>query len=629
MAADRPIGSDRPLEDERVHPAPLGFYISVRMEKIGIVDFGGQYTHLIARRIRQLGVYSEVLPAQGVGDKLKGMSGLIFSGGPASVYGPGAPMADTAYLKSGLPILGLCYGHQLICLNLGGEVKRGSVHEFGPAEFHPDRQHPLFAGLSSSATVWMSHGDSVTKLPNGFQRIGSTADCNLAAVANDAKKIYGVQFHPEVTHSIEGMSILKNFLALCGCAFTWKVSDYVGSLENKLREQCRGKKVFLLVSGGVDSTVAFALLNRALGPERVLGLHIDNGLMRKNESADVIAFMNREGFHNLKVRDASGDFLRALKGLHAPEQKRKAIGNTFLTVKDDALASLDLDPQEWLLAQGTIYPDTIESGGTAHAAVIKTHHNRVGAILELLEKGLVVEPLADLYKDEVRELGLLLGIPAKLIWRHPFPGPGLGVRLLCGTEAGRNVDVSVTDKVRNFLAAESSGSEKLDGEVLPVESVGVQGDERTYAHPCLLRGTRDWERCDRVSTAMTNRVRGVNRVVLEIGALPGGYQAVPAECDKPRLDFLREADDICTAFLTSENLYSAVWQMPVVLLPLEKNGKPVLVLRPVDSSEAMTARFATMPFPLLDALWLRLKSAGVGALLYDVTHKPPGTIEWE
>ena len=239
-------------------------------------------------------------------------------------------------------------------------------------------------------------------------------------------EIYGVQFHAEVTHTEEGMAIFKNFLALCGCDFDWKVADYVASLEDKLRAQCAGRKVFLLVSGGVDSTVAFALLNRALGPERVLGLHIDNGLMRKNESADVIGFMNREGFHNLKVRDATAEFLKALEGVHAPEKKRKAIGDTFLTVKDDALAALDLDPEEWLLAQGTIYPDTIESGGTKNAAVIKTHHNRVGAIMELLEKGLVVEPLADLYKDEVRELGLLLGIPEKLIWRHPFPGPGLG-----------------------------------------------------------------------------------------------------------------------------------------------------------------------------------------------------------
>ncbi|HKP95966.1 MAG TPA: glutamine-hydrolyzing GMP synthase [Fibrobacteria bacterium] len=600
------------------------------MEKVGVIDLGGQYTHLIARRVRQLGVYSEVLPALSGADQLKGFSGLILSGGPSSVYDAEAPTVGAAVLDAGLPILGLCYGHQLICDKLGGKVERGSVHEFGPADFHPDRSHPLFAGMSETSIVWMSHGDEVKKLPEGFHRIGFTADCGLAAVADEARKIYGLQFHPEVTHSEEGMAIFKNFLGLCGCKFEWKVADYVGSLEGRLRAQCEGRKVFLLVSGGVDSTVAFALLNRALGPERVLGLHIDNGLMRKNESADVLEFMNREGFRNLKVRDATDDFLKALDGIYAPEQKRKAIGDTFLTVKDDALEALHLDPREWLLAQGTIYPDTIESGATKDSAVIKTHHNRVGAIMELLEKGLVVEPLADLYKDEVRELGLLLGIPAKLIWRHPFPGPGLGVRLLCNREAGRTVDPKVTAKIQAQLAAEGLAGQGLGGEVLPIESVGVQGDGRTYAHPCLLKGPRDWDRADKISVALTNRVREVNRVVLEVGALPGGaYKSVQAQCDKPRLDLLREADDLCTRFLVSENLYASIWQMPVVLVPLEKAGRPVIVLRPVVSSEAMTARFAVLPFPLLDSLWDKLKAAGMGALLYDITHKPPGTIEWE
>ena len=594
------------------------------MEKIGIVDFGGQYTHLIARRVRQLGVYSEVVSPQSGAEAVRGYKGLIFSGGPASVYEKDAPQANPGLLKAGLPVLGLCYGHQLICRDLGGEVKPGKVHEFGPAELHPDRSHPLFAGMSESSVVWMSHGDEVSRLPAGFHRIGYTVNCDLAAVANDARKIFGVQFHPEVTHTEEGLILLKNYLTHIGCKFEWKVADYLKGLEEKLRAQCAGKKVFLLVSGGVDSTVAFALLNRTLGPERVLGLHIDNGLMRKNESADVLDFMNQEGFRNLKVRDASRDFLKALEGVHAPEAKRKLIGETFLTVKDEALAALDLNPAEWLLAQGTIYPDTIESGGTKNAAVIKTHHNRVDAIRELLEKGLVVEPLADLYKDEVRELGELLGVPHRLVWRHPFPGPGLGVRLLCSPTADRKIDATVTSKVLAALAPEG-----LEGEVLPVESVGVQGDARTYAHPLLLKGLRDWEKSDKLAVALTNRIREVNRVVLELGALPGPYQPVAARCEKPRLDLLREADDICTRFLEAENLYSTLWQMPVVLLPLEKGGRPVFVLRPVISSEAMTARFAALPFPLLDKLWTALKAAGAGAMLYDITHKPPGTIEWE
>lgn len=594
------------------------------MEKIAVVDFGGQYTHLIARRIRQLGVYSEVLPAQVDPGELKGYKGIILSGGPSSVYGKDAPVCDPGVFTVGLPILGLCYGHQLLSKSLGGEVKRGKVHEFGPASLHPDRSHPLFTGLSADTEVWMSHGDEVANLPQGFRGIGSTSDCANAAVADDARKFYGLQFHPEVTHTREGNAMLRNFLELCGCAFDWNMDHYQASLEAQLRKQCEGMKVFLLVSGGVDSTVAFELLNRALGPERVLGLHIDNGLMRKDESAEVLAFMNREGFHNLRVKDASEEFLGKLRGVHAPEAKRKIIGETFLTVKDSALAELRLNPSEWMLAQGTIYPDTIESGGTSHAAVIKTHHNRVQGILDLMAQGKVVEPLAELYKDEVRELGKRLNIPDTLIDRHPFPGPGLGVRLLCSDGREEKVAAEITDKVSGVLA-----SKNLSGEVLPVKSVGVQGDARTYAHPGLIRGTRDFRMADAVATELLNRVREINRVVLEIGALDGAYVPVALECTQDALDFLREADALCTIALRKSGLYAAVWQMPVVLLPLNKGGKPVFVLRPVLSSEAMTARFAELPFPWLDDLWQQLRALGAGALLYDITHKPPGTIEWE
>jgi GMP synthase (glutamine-hydrolysing) len=598
------------------------------MEKIAVVDFGGQYTHLIARRIRQLGVYSEVVPADAAAGDLAGYKGIILSGGPSSVYAPDAPDCDDGIFSLGLPILGLCYGHQLMSHKLGGEVKRGLVHEFGPADLKPatgtGKASPLFKNVSASSTVWMSHGDEVSRLPAGFETIGSTADCLQAAVGDAARKFYGLQFHPEVTHSAEGAQMLKNFLEVCGCALDWSMKDYVATLEDKIRAQCEGRKVFLLVSGGVDSTVAFELLNRALGADRVLGLHIDNGLMRKDESADVLNFMRAQGFDNLKIKDGAAAFLSNLKGVTEPEAKRKIIGETFLHVKDAALAELNLNPREWMLAQGTIYPDTIESGGTKHAAVIKTHHNRVQGILDLMAEGLVVEPLAELYKDEVREVGLMLGIPANLIDRHPFPGPGLGVRLLCADGNTEPVDAAAIARAEEVL--ETKG---LGGEVLPVKSVGVQGDARTYAHPCLIRGTRDWRAADAAATDLLNRVRAVNRVVLEVAAEAGPYQPVAQECTRERLDFLREADALCTAALKNNDLYAAVWQMPVVLLPLSKGGRPVLVLRPVSSSEAMTARFAELPFAVLDALWKELAALGAGALLYDVTHKPPGTIEWE
>lgn len=601
------------------------------MEKIAVVDFGGQYTHLIARRIRQLGVYSEVVPADAEAANLKEYKGIILSGGPSSVYEPGAPACDPALFTLGVPVLGLCYGHQLMARTLGGEVSRGLVHEFGPAALRPEPGHPLFRDISAESIVWMSHGDEVSVPAPGFRNIGATADCAQAAVGDDARKFYGLQFHPEVTHSLEGQTMLRNFLSLCGCAFDWNMDHYVQTIQDQLRTQCAGKKVFLLVSGGVDSTVAFELLNRALGPDRVLGLHIDNGLMRKDESADVLGFMHAQGFDNLKIKDATDTFLANLRGVVEPEAKRKIIGETFLTVKDAAIAELDLDPAEWMLAQGTIYPDTIESGGTAHAAVIKTHHNRVQGILELMAQGMVVEPLAELYKDEVRELGRRLGIPDPLLDRHPFPGPGLGVRLLCSDAAdGAEHAAAESDAAALGALLEERG---LSGTILPVKSVGVQGDARTYAHPGLIRfpatPARDWKVADDVATAILNRVRAVNRIVVETHAVDGVYAPIPLSCDKRHLDLLREADALCTAALQKADLYGKVWQMPVVLLPLTKGGGPVFVLRPVSSSEAMTARFAELPFAVLDALWADLRTLGAGALLYDVTHKPPGTIEWE
>lgn len=604
------------------------------MEKLAVVDFGGQYTHLIARRIRQLGVYSEVVPADVEAANLKEYKGIILSGGPSSVYEPGAPTCDPGVFTLGLPVLGLCYGHQLMARTLGGTVARGLVHEFGPAALRPEAGHPLFKNISAASTVWMSHGDEVSTPAPGFRTIGTTADCAQAAVGDDARRFYGLQFHPEVTHSLEGQTMLRNFLSLCGCAFDWNMDHYVQTIQDQLRAQCAGKKVFLLVSGGVDSTVAFELLNRALGPDRVLGLHIDNGLMRKDESADVLSFMHAQGFDNLKIKDAADTFLAGLRGVVEPEAKRKIIGETFLTVKDAAIAELNLDPSEWMLAQGTIYPDTIESGGTAHAAVIKTHHNRVQGILDLMAQGMVVEPLAELYKDEVRELGRRLGIPDPLLDRHPFPGPGLGVRLLCSDGTGD--PAAEADAAALGALLEERG---LSGSILPIKSVGVQGDARTYAHPGLIRfpestprdgrDSRDWKVADEVATAVLNRVRAVNRIVVETHAVDGVYTPIPLSCDKRHLDLLREADALCTAALQKANLYGEVWQMPVVLLPLTKGDGPVFVLRPVSSSEAMTARFAELPFSVLDALWKDLRTLGAGALLYDVTHKPPGTIEWE
>jgi GMP synthase (glutamine-hydrolysing) len=381
------------------------------------------------------------------------------------------------------------------------------------------------------------------------------------------------------------------------------------------------------VSGGVDSTVAFTLLNKVLGEKNVFGLHIDNGLMRHEESAAILDYMKANGFGNLHVVDATEKFLSALKNVADPEQKRRIIGTVFIQVQEQALRDLGLNPAEWILGQGTIYPDTIESAGTKHAERIKTHHNRVDAVMALLEKGEIVEPLALLYKDEVRELGKALGLPDTLLWRHPFPGPGLGVRLLCSDGKEIPVDPETEKSVREIsLQAGYAAC------VLPIRSVGVQGDSRTYAHPALVTGRRNWETLESLSTGMTNKIKGINRVIfgLRVDALPE-YRLVKAYLTKERLTMLRALDHLVTGALVKFGEYGIVWQMPVVLLPLvNKAGRQSAVLRPIMSQEAMTARFARLKDETLAYILEESKKIdGLGDLFYDVTNKPPGTIEWE
>jgi len=598
-------------------------------ESVAVLDFGGQYAHLIANRIRRLGVYSEIVSTKTAAKDLASFCGIIFSGSPFSCLTEGSPRFDPAILELKKPILGLCYGHQLLMKVLGGTVGKGGVHgEYGRASMRVEGASPLFAGLDMAEPVWMSHGDMVTALPSGFTVIGQTSDCAYTAVASEERQMYGLQFHPEVTDTPHGMKILDNFLTLCGCKKTWSSATFLEEISKNIIDACGKRNVFLLVSGGVDSTVAFTLLNNVLGANRVLGLHIDNGLMRCNESAAVIEYMHEHGFNNLKVVDATDDFLTALSGVTDPEIKRSIIGNMFLTVKEKALASLGLEPDEWILAQGTIYPDTIESAGTEHADRIKTHHNRVDPILELIRRGLVIEPLAQLYKDEVRDLGESLGLPHELVWRHPFPGPGLGVRLLCSD--GKATAIPDTDRQR---LATMVAEMPFTASILPLKSVGVQGDERSYAHPALLDGPCDWEMLDNLSTRITNAVKSVNRVIYRVSGTCSvdSYTLIAAYATADRLRILRAVDDIVTRVLHESGEYDAIWQMPVVLLPLvNAAGKSSIVLRPIVSQEAMTARFVPLLPQSLDTIIKRAAAVdGAGDMFFDITHKPPGTIEWE
>ena len=598
-------------------------------DSIGVLDFGGQYTHLIANRIRRLRVYSEIVSPEGDSDRLRNFKGLILSGGPSSVYDADQPGFNPNLFDLGIPVLGLCYGHHLMAQTLGGLVRPGRTKEYGAAQLDIREKTGILEGLDDAETVWMSHGDYVAQAPPGFRVTGSTASCAIAAMGDPERNLYGLQFHPEVTHTPEGMRMLENFVTLCGCERNWTMGNYIESSIQGIRDRMGDRNVFLFVSGGVDSTVAFVLLEKALGAERVYGLHIDNGLMRKNESAFVRDSLLEHGFTNFHVVDAGPDFLSALGGVVHPEEKRRIIGTQFIEVRDRAMEQLGLDPEQWILGQGTIYPDTIESGGTKNAAVIKTHHNRVALVEELIAQGKVIEPLSQLYKDEVREVGERLGIPKSLVWRHPFPGPGLGVRALCsdGSE-------SLGEAERNAEAAAQEIAQKagLDARILPIKSVGVQGDFRTYAHPVALIGTADWRTLESVSTEITNRIPKINRAVLLLrpDTLPPLFVK---SCDltKKRLDLLREADAIATHALEQHGLMDAIWQMPVVLLPLSPDGeKESIVLRPVVSREAMTARFSEIPMDVARKMADDISAlSGIEAVFYDVTHKPPGTIEWE
>ena len=596
---------------------------------IAVVDFGGQYCHLIARRIRQLGVYSQIIEPDEKPEKLEGAKGIILSGSPHSVYGEKAPKLNPQFLKLGKPVLGLCYGHQLIAYEMGGRVSPGKTKEYGKASLSVKNKQALFEGLEEEEEVWMSHGDTVEELPKNFEIIASTPDCPNAAVANFEKNIFGLQFHPEVTHTPHGMKVLENFVVkVCQAKKEWNLENFLEEKLEEIKEKVGEKKVFLLASGGVDSNVVFAMLNKALPQEKVYGLHVDTGFMRKDESQEVKEAFERIGYTNFHVVDAEDFFLEKVKGLTDPEEKREAIGKAFLDIKAKEMKRIGLNEEEWLLAQGTIYPDTIETARTKHASKIKTHHNRVPVILELIEQGKVIEPVDELYKDEVRALGEKLGLPKELIWRHPFPGPGLAIRCLC---AEKEIYPENKEEVEG-QANETAGWYNLSAKLLPVKSVGVQGDERTYRHPVVLSGKVDWEALEQVSTRLTNKLKEVNRVVYSI--FPENVESVavvPNSLTKERLDLLREADAIVNEVVQKHNLMDEIWQFPVILLPLDINnsGMESIVLRPIHSTEAMTAKFAPLPDEALAEIKERISKLEIGALFFDLTHKPPGTICWE
>lgn len=603
-------------------------------DAIAVIDFGGQYAHLIATKIRRRGVLAEIRQPEDPIEAFHGYKGIIISGSPSlSSHGE-----DSAYTREiydlDVPILGFCFGHQEIAKQYGGEVIHGG-REWGHADLHLTPGHGLFKGLAPVEQVWMSHYDSVVSVGPGFQELGYTVtglaggDHRFAAIGSDTLRRYGFQFHPEVDDTVHGDDMIANFVfEICGCTPSWSMDAFLDEEMEKVKAQVGNESVFLLASGGVDSTVAAVLLGRALGGDRLHLLHIDNGLMRKDESAQVLTMFEALGLgDHLHFRDASDAFLAALEGVIEPEAKRRRIGDTFIAVFQEEAARLGISHH--LLGQGTIYPDTVETGGTRRADTIKTHHNRVPIIEEMLAQGRVVEPLAELYKVEVRELGERLGIPREALWRHPFPGPGLGVRVLCsdGVPDEDGFDVLAP------AAAELAAGFGLRSLPLPLRSVGVKADLRAYEHAVLLSGDVPWSRLLETVSAITAKVPGVNRCVWNLGpGHPGSAQPVAATMTRERLDLLREADHIVMEALRGAGLYDQVWQCPTVLLPLtlgDRAGESVVV-RPVRSQRAMTATPVELPPAVLDALREGiLGMPGVSGLLLDVTSKPPGTIEWE
>lgn len=626
------------------------------MEKIAILDCGGQYTKVIDRKVREAGVYTDIFP-MGVGaEKLRDYQGIILSGGPSSVWESGAPTYDGRIFELGIPMLGICYGMQMMVDHFGGRVVPEYKTEYGQITIEVDPSCPLFAGLSKEEKVLMSHGDAVSVLPEGFCQVASTGGV-CAGVYDEKRRLCGVQFHPEVDPTEHGVEILRNFLrGICGLTETYALEDRIETSVQMIRRRVgEDGKVIVLVSGGVDSAVTAALLVRALRPDQVYGIHIDHGMMRKDESDRICANLRDLGLvqmQRINAEDAffhtpltiDGEQYAPLSETVEPEKKRAIIGHMFFVVTEEAARALNLDFDTAFLGQGTLRPDLIESGNpdvSGYAKKIKTHHNDVGVIRKLRDRGHVIETNWDWHKDEVRQVARMLGLDESIASRQPFPGPGLGVRILC-TDGGLTADAEKEKRLDAFM--QQSGA-PMEARVAPVQSVGVQGDHRSYRSLVILAGEglgADFAKVADFARTIPNGLDFVNRTAYllnrkEIGA---PLQSVHARITHETAEFLREADAIVTEELLRpvDGKPNRIAQCFAVLVPVSTDGKKYsIAVRAVVTSDFMTAAAARpgvdFPADALESIVRRLSESSIAPRLdmifYDVTGKPPATVEWE
>ncbi len=617
-------------------------------EKVLVLDFGGQYTQLIAKAVRKCGVFSEIQDCNyDLGDILRDPpKGIILSGGPDSVYERGAPYVNAYLFELGIPVLGICYGMQHVNHLLGGQILHGEevIKEYGETEVGIEERHQLFQGLEGRITAWMSHGDSVDgdHLAQGFKVVARTKD-HVAAIADDNRKIYGVQFHPEVTHTPQGTTIVSNFVHLiCGCGKEWTMDNYIEECKQYVKDTVGKSDVVCFVSGGVDSSFVATLLAQTEGIGRVYPVYIE-ALMRRNETEEVAVALNGAGVNDLTIKRAEDRFIGAVAGMSDPEEKRKAIGNLFGELMQETCEDLGLDKGTTYLAQGTLYTDLIESGRGVgkKAATIKSHHNVGCSFIDGLKAaGRVVEPNRLIFKDEVRAAAREIGLPPEISERQPFPGPGLGIRIVSGSPRDTEEEElrfhEWSDRV-SFIAEE----EGLQGFALPIKTVGVQGDERTYSYLALLRGERDWQKIRRAAKRIPTEVKGVNRVVFDLGQefLRKDYleQTLPTIVNRETVDLLKDIDDEGRKIIDRYGFTSNIAQTIFIICGADiyNSGKRTAVLRAVSTDDFMTVSpvgpdGVKMSWECMNELHeTLLEKYDVGAFLVDLTDKPPATTCWE